>query len=56
MIALSAAAAAAHRRLGVLLAAGASKKIHHREHRGHREDPSLARAARNHPSSVLSVS
>jgi len=54
VIALSAAAAAAHRRLGVLLAAGASKKIHHRGHRG--DSPSLARAARNHPSSVLSVS
>ena len=58
MIALAAAAAAAHRRLGALLAAAASKKkIRHRGHRGHREAlPSLARAARNHPSSVLSVS
>ena len=58
VIALSAAAAAVHRRLGVLLGAASSKKkIHHREHRGHREVlPSLARAARHHPSSVLSVS
>jgi hypothetical protein len=56
MIALAAAAAAAHRRLGALLAAS-KKKIHHRAHRGHREGtPSLARAARNHPSSVPSVS
>jgi hypothetical protein len=56
LIALSAAAAAAHRRLGALLTAAASKKIHHREHRGHREgSPSLARAARRHPSSVPSV-
>jgi hypothetical protein len=55
-IALAAASAATHRRLGALLAAAASRKIHHREHRGHREgSPSLARAARNHPSSVLSV-
>ncbi len=59
LIALAAAAAAAHRRLGALLAAASSKKIHHREHRGHREgSATLARAARNHPSSssVLSVS
>jgi hypothetical protein len=56
LIALAAAAAAAHRRLGALLAAS-KKKIHHRGHRDHREDsPSLARAARNHPSSVPSVS
>jgi hypothetical protein len=57
LIALAAAAAAAHRRLGALLAAGTSKKIHHREDRGHREEGAfLARAARNRPSSVLSVS
>ncbi len=56
LIALSAAAAATHRRLGALLAATASKKIHHREHRGHGEGrSSLARAARNHPSSVPPV-
>jgi hypothetical protein len=57
IIALSAAAAAVHRRLGALLAAAASKKIHHRGHRDHREgSSSQARAARNHPSSVPSVS
>jgi len=57
IIALSAAAAAAHRRLGVLLAGTPITKVHHRAHRDHREgDPSLARAARNHPSSVRAVS
>ena len=50
VIALSAAAAATHRRLGILLGVSA-KKVHHRE-----GSPSLARAARNQPSSVLSVS
>jgi hypothetical protein len=54
VIALSAAVAAVHRRLGTLLAASASKKVHHR---GYREEdgPSLARAACNNPSSVPSV-
>jgi len=52
LITLTAAAAAAHRRLGALLAASA-KKIHHRDHR--EGDASSARAARNHRSSVSSV-
>jgi hypothetical protein len=57
IIALAAAAAAAHRNLGTLLSAAASKKIHDRDHRGHGEGSrSLARAARNRPSSVPSVS
>jgi hypothetical protein len=52
IIALSAAAAAAHRRLGALLASMPIRKVHHRGHRDHREgSSSLARAARNHPSS-----
>jgi hypothetical protein len=54
IIALSAAAAAAHRSLGVLLAVASSKKIHHREHR--EGSPAVAaRAARLHPSYVSSV-
>jgi hypothetical protein len=56
IIALSAAAAAAHRSLGILLAAASSRKIHHREHREHREGRSTARGTRIHPSSVPSVS
>jgi hypothetical protein len=51
VIALSAAAAAAHRSLGVLLATASSKKIHHREG----STAVAARATRLHPSSVSSV-
>jgi hypothetical protein len=51
MIALSAAAAASHRRLGLLLGASA-KKIRRRAHGDHTDgSSSLARAARNDPSS-----
>jgi hypothetical protein len=59
LTALSAAAAAVHRRLGVLLGVTATTKVRHRVHRDHKEgSPSPARAVRNHPSSssVLSVS
>ncbi len=56
VIAISAAAAAAHRSLGLLLAAASRKKTHHRGHRDHREGSrSIAREARIHPSSVPSV-
>jgi hypothetical protein len=54
LVALAAAASTAHRRLGVLLAAASKKRVRHREHRD--GSPSFARAARHHPSALLSVS